>query len=51
MGLAIGGMGLTDSFIDRRNEEFADYLQYGASLVEELYIASKAAVIPDPEEA
>ena len=44
-------MGLTDSFIDRRNEEFADYIQCDASLVQELNVASKTAVIPDPEEA
>lgn len=42
---------MTDKFIDRRNEEFAAYLQCDASLVEEVYTTSATAIIPDPEEA
>ena len=42
---------MTDQFIDRRNEEFAAYLQCDALLVEEVYTTSAIAVIPDPEEA
>ena len=42
---------MTDQFIDRRNEEFAAYLQCDALLVEEVYTISATAVIPDPEEA
>ena len=42
---------MTDQFIDRRNEEFAVYLQCDALLVEEVYTISATAFIPDPEEA
>ena len=42
---------MTDQFIDRRNKEFAAYLQCDALLVEEVYTTSATALVPDPEEA
>jgi hypothetical protein len=44
-------VGLTNSFVDRRNEELAAYLQCDASLVEAVYATSATAIVPDPEEA
>lgn len=42
---------MTNSFVDRRNEEFAAYLQCDASVVEAVYTTSATAIVPDPEEA